>query len=232
MNHVGACARQRRSGKTMRYVKFAILFLSVALAAPAGVIFSEDFEGATPGYDSTAGVIAGTQFTLVSGSIDINGPGNGTTIPEYYQELCVAPTSGNCIDTTGGGAPGRGTLSTTQAIVFDTPGEYLLSFDLAGWYETDVTDAYATVQVDLGTLIAGNQFTVYGADNPYAPVEIAFQVTAPTSANLTFTDLSGNHSFAGAILDNIEIDAVPEPASALFVGAGALILLAKKRARA
>ena len=182
----------------MKHVKFLLLFLAVVLAAPAAAIFSEDFEGATPGYDGTLGIIAGTQFSLVSGSIDVNGPGNGGSIAPYYPELCVAPTSGNCIDTTGGES-GRGTMSTTVPISFTTAGAYVLSFDLEGWSDSGFTDAYATVRVDLGSLIVNDQFTVYGANNPYLPAGILFQVIAPTQATLTFTDLGGNYSFAGAI---------------------------------
>jgi len=199
------------------------------------MIFSENFEGGTPGYVGTTGVIAGTQFSLVNGTIDVNGPGNGGTVSAYYPWLCAAPASGACIDTTGGSNQ-RGTIGTTAPIVFSAPGEYILTFDLEGWYESgvpgyaDVTDAWATVQVDLGNLIVGNQFTVYGADNPYSPVEIVFQVAAPASATLTFTDLGGNYGFAGAILDNVEIDSAPEPVTALLFGFGALTLLAKKHA--
>jgi len=217
----------------MKHAKFWLLFLAGVLASPAATIFSENFEGAVPGYDPTLGVIAGTQFTLVSGSIDVAGPAKGAA-PEFYQELCTAPATGNCIDTTGVNPPGRGTISTTNQISFSAPGEYALTFDLEGWYDTGIPDAYATVQVDLGSLIVADQFTVYGIDNPYAPVVIPFQVTSPTAATLTFTDLNGNYSFAGAILDNISISdpvAVPEPASLPLFGVGALILLAKKRAR-
>jgi len=224
----------------MRYAKLLLLFLAFVLASPAAAIFSENFEGATTlGFDGTYGVIAGTQFSLTAGSIDVNGPGS----PGYYPELCTAPASGNCIDTTGGGTPtgvgtGPGTISTTSPIVFSTPGWYILSFDLEGWYDTvegDITDDVATDRVDLGTLIVDDEFTVYGADNPYPAEEILFQVTAPnTSATLTFTSLGGNYSFAGGILDNISISdpaPVPEPTPLLLFGVGALIVLAKQRAR-
>ena len=216
----------------MRHGKLLLLFLAVVLASPAATIFSENFEGATPGFNNATGAIAGTQFTLTSGSIDVNGPGNGSSISGFYQELCVAPTSGNCIDTTGGNPAGRGTISTTIPISFNTPGSYALSFDLAGWYEPGFTDVHATVQVDLGSLIVHDQFTANGASNPYAVVTIPFQVTAPTAATLTFTDLSGNYTFAGAILDNVSISSTPEPGSVLLFGAGALlILLARMRIR-
>jgi hypothetical protein len=210
----------------MRYGKLLLLLLAVALASPAGVIFSENFEGATPGYDSTIGVIPGTLFSLTAGSIDVNGTG-------YYASLCVIPPeSGNCIDTTGGSLPVRGTLQTTNQITFTTPGSYVLSFDLEGWYQPGITDAYATVRVDLGSLIVDNEFTVYGADNPYPVDNIPFTVTSPgTLAYLTFTDLSGDYSFAGGILDNVSISSTPEPGSVLLFGVGALIVLARKRVR-
>lgn len=216
----------------MRHAKFVLLFLVFVLASHAGAIFTENFEGATPGYDSTVGPITGTLFSLLAGTIDVNGPAKGST-PAWYPQLCIAPTSGNCIDTTGGSNPTRGTIATTSPIVF-APGQYVLSFDLEGWYDLPYTDATATVQVDLGSLIVGQQFTVDGADNPYAAVTIPFLVTTSTSATLQFTDLSGNYPFAGAILDNISIGdppTVPEPSYVLLFGAGAMIVLARTRVR-
>jgi len=215
--------------------KLVPLFLAVALAAPAANIFYENFDGATPGFDPTLGVIPGTQFTLVAGSIDVNG----ATPPGYYPELCVAPTSGNCIDTTGAAPWGRGTISTTDAIFF-TPGEYVLSFDLEGWYDTiegDVTDAWATVQVSLGPLFTPESFTVVGGDQGLVE-QIPFTVVSSNFATLTFSDQEGKYSFAGGILDNVSIDTVdppdppaPEPGTMLLGGVGALIVFAGKRAR-
>jgi len=221
----------------MKPAKLVLLFLAFVLASPAGAIFSENFEGATPGYDSTLGVITGTQFSLTAGSIDVNGLAKGSS-PAWYPELCRLPASGYCIDTTGGSAPGPGTISTTAPIVFSTPGYYMLSFDLEGWYDTmngnNTTNADATVRVDLTGLITNAEFEVSG-DNPYLTDEILFQVTASnTSATLTFTSLGGNYSYAGGILDNVSIDSsdpVPEPRSVLLFGLGALILAARIRVR-
>jgi hypothetical protein len=211
----------------MKAMRFVLLFLATVLVSTAGVIFSENFSGATPGDYATTGVLTGTNFTLTAGSIDVDGTG-------WYADSCVAPTSGNCIDTTGYGNM-RGVLTSTNAISF-SPGQYLLSFDLAGWSVTSASEGgpqteSATVEVDLGTLVVDQQYFRNGSLNPYPTVYIPFTVTSTTAANLVFTDLSGTTGYAGAILDDIEIQSVPEPGSLMLIGAGALILLARKRAR-
>jgi hypothetical protein len=217
----------------MKPAKLVLLFLAFVLASPAGAIFSENFDGATPGYDNTLGAITGTYFSLTAGSIDVNGPAKGSS-PEWYQELC-APTSGNCIDTVGGSNALPDTIKTASEITFNAAGWYVLSFDLEGWYESYDTSEWATVQVDLGSLIEDDQITVYGTSNPYLPDAILFQVTTPgTSAYLTFSTVNSNSTYAGGILDNVSIDPAdpaPEPRSVLLFGLGALILVARKRVR-
>src|SRR5208283_3854128 len=151
----------------MKSVKFLLLFLVVALASPAGTVFFEGFDGngAPIEDDTTVGQIGNTQFYLSSGSIDLVGG-------SYYPQLCSAPASGYCIDTTGAGNQ-RGVIDAP--ITLD-PGNYVLTFDLVAWYTPDVTDANATVQVDfggVGGLIVPQSITVYGG-NTYAPISIPF----------------------------------------------------------
>ncbi len=211
----------------MKSVKFLLLFLVVALASPAGTVFFEGFdENGAPIDDDTNGGsrIGNTQFYLSSGSIDLVGG-------SYYSQLCSAPASGYCIDTTGAGNQ-RGVI---YAPITLGPGNYVLSFDLEAWYTTDITDANAVVQVDfggVGGLIVPQSIQVVGG-NTYAPISIPFTVASTVTDYLTFTDQGGTYPFAGAILDNVEIDtsSVPEPGSVVLFGVGALILLASKRAR-
>src|SRR5690349_15565458 len=117
----------------MKALGFFVLTLSLSIGAQAGVIFSENFETAVTGTYSTAGgVITGTTFSLVSGSIDIVGGAS-------YGWLCAAPASSICLDTTGSTAsfPGRGVVGTTSLLSLSA-GTDVLSFSLVRWNDTQL----------------------------------------------------------------------------------------------
>lgn len=209
-------------------LRFAILLLAAAISLPAGIIFSEDFEGGTPVQSQTSGVLQGTQFQVVSGSVDVVGPLTN------YASNCGAPTSGTCVDTTGGGSGGLGTIETIEEIELQ-PGEYILSFDLIGWfYAVDGLTQKATVQVTFGSLFDA-VYERNGKLNPYATVNEIITVDTATSAKLVFSTISGS-KFAGAILDNVLIRtaaeediSTPEPSSLALLGLGGLLLALRKR---
>ncbi len=90
-------------------ITLAVIFVATCTTCQATLLFSENFEGATPGYDSTIGAIGGTGFSLVSGTIDIKGPG-------WYPLLGTGTASGNCVDTVGGGGGTSGQrIETTDS---------------------------------------------------------------------------------------------------------------------
>ena len=213
-------------------MRIARLLLVLALAmvpAFAGTLFFEDFEGddVVNIQSQTSGVLVGTQFRIVSGSVDVITP------IDSYTVMCSAPLSGNCIDTVGGGRQGLGVIESIDPIDF-APGDYVISFDLIGWfYSTSQLSQTATVEASIGSLWSDTYVRV-GSNNPYPTVTAYFTVDSATSERIRFTTLAGS-GFAGAILDNVKIttvgegdeETVPEPGTfALFgsalVGLGLL----------
>lgn len=211
-------------------LRIAAILLAAALSLPAGIIFSEDFEGGVAIQSQTSGVLEGTQFRIVSGSVDVVTP------DAQYAVNCTYPTSGTCIDTTGGGHDGLGTIETIDEIEL-TPGEYILSFDLIGWKYYSNTQR-ATVRVTFGDIF-DQVFERDGALNPYDTIIAPFVVQSDTSARLTISTLQGR-AFAGAILDNIMISTPddasdvhsPEPGTWALIGIGGALLFLGKKIRA
>ena len=209
-------------GKEMRKLDCVVLTLLMGVGVYAGPILSENFESATAGF-YTSGAIAGTAFSVVSGSIDINDPSS-------YGWLCAAPASGACVDTTGsvGTTPGRGIFETTNLLNL-TPGQYFLSFSLVRWNDTENGGGPqdASISVSLGGLY-NETFTV---DSGWVNQQIIRNITvaSDTSANLRFTDLGGSAGFAGAIVDNVTLDTVPEPSTLCLLGLGLAVVQFARR---
>lgn len=219
----------------MRTFSYLALAFSVSQLAHAGAILQEDFESAAIGFYGTAGsVITGTAFSLVSGSIDINGAGPGN-----YGWLCVSTAVGQCVDTTGstGSVPGRGVFQTTNALNLD-PGVYTLSFSLVHWNDTQSGGGPqdASILVSLGWLYS-ELFTV---DGTWVNQQVVRTITvgSSTSANLQFADQGGTAGYAGAIVDNVSlsssadnVSSVPEPATYGLIGMGLMALGIVQRSR-
>lgn len=210
-------------------LRITAILLAAAFSLPAGIIFSEDFENGVAIQSQTSGVLVGTQFQVVSGSVDVVTP------DAPYASNCSTPTSGTCIDTTGGGGDGRGTIETINDIEL-APGEYILSFDLIGWHYTRTNlNQKASVRVTFGDLF-DEVYERDGALNPYETIIALLDVSAPTSAKLVFSTFKGS-GFAGAILDNIsirtatetDVTATPEPGSMALLGLGGLLLVLRKK---
>jgi hypothetical protein len=191
----------------------AVTLLLIAPAACKADGISENFNAVTPALNASN---IGTFFTVTGGAVDIVGDG-------LFGSLCVAPTSGNCLDIDGStGAAGQ----ISSATMTLAPGKYTLSFDLIGSQRGLTTSTTVT----LGTLF--NQTFILGSsDVSTGIVNDAITVGAPTTAALVFTsNTTGN---VGALLDNINFAAgsvaTPEPATFSLLGIGLVGLIARRR---
>ena len=211
----------------MRTLQLFLMVAVLAVAIPANTVFFEDFEDGVRVQSQTVGVLAGTQFQIVSGSVDVVTP------DDIYTSICSAPAGGTCIDMVGGGTAGWGVIETINEIHLD-PGEYNLSFDLLGWFFVpQQLSRHASVQVDFGSLLS-EEFTREGNQNPYDTVVRNLVVIEPFSGRIRFTTTDAN-AWAGVVLDNVRLSsvvpdtptsesAIPEPSAWMFMALGLALM--------
>lgn len=216
----------------MRKLVLSSIILMAVSTLNAANVFSENFEGATIGNYLSPNPVTGSLFSLTAGSADINGAGVGN-----YGWLCDGDV-GQCLDTTGGGSGGRGTLETAL-LSFSVPGLYQLRLNISRWDESDQAAPNGGANDTILRIgVVGLTTADYTIDSTFVNgVYIqTFNVLAPTSAKLTIQDLGtvGSTGFAGGILDNITIDSiegVPEPSTYALIGSGVAALLFARRKR-
>lgn len=145
-----------------------------------------------------------------------------------------------------GNIPSNGAISQSFATVAGT--SYSLTFDF-GKYSINQPLEIARLQVDFfnGTGFGGlqilNQLVTDGTPSTgdpnstdsasvYSPFQFGF-IASGTTSTLRFTDLSDAQSFGGgfdAMLDNVHLNAVPEPSSIALISLSAIpIFLRRKR---
>jgi hypothetical protein len=93
-----------------------------------------------------------------------------------------------------------GTFSSNG--IFVTPGNYMLSFLLAGSQRGDVN----TVQVNVSGGLASSTYTL-ASDVPLTLETMSFTVLAPMTINLSFLN-EGPSNNIGLILDNVTLNRV------------------------
>lgn len=179
------------------------------------VIFSENFDGLTPGPAMTS--VGG--FTTLGGTdVDITGGLHGS----FFPALCVGPESGNCLDLGGSGPNPQGQIRSNMQFA---AGTYLLSFNLIGTQRGNT----ASTTVTFGDY--NHQFTLPSSDVVGGNV-LNQLVTLSAPGFLMF--VNNTPGFQGDVLDNVIVSTpgtVPEPASLVLVGCGLLAVMMRKGRR-
>ena len=226
---------------------FGMVLASLLGTANAATVFSENFQGAPVAFQGAAGPITGTLFSLLAGSIDINGvPNNPGGANDGYGRLCsgfFTDSTQQCLDTMGGGGGPRGDFESTSAINFVVGVQYTLSFVLYQW-NADRNGTQPPVSGGINTMLrvrvglSGLFDMIYDSSLCAAAACVITANFTPVAANaglqrLRFTDNGPGTGFAGAILDDVTIQsAIPEPATFALVGLGVAALAFARRKRA
>jgi len=191
-------------------VTVCLLLLMLASSAHSDLIVNGDFESG-PNYP-------GLIYQAHEGSTEITGWVVTRNTVEYCN-LDEAFADGRYIDLDA--SPGAGGLAQT----FQTsPGQvYEVSFELYGISHPSGPD-----MKHLGITVAGHPFeyffdTTINHNLLWDKHSFVFTATDITST-LEFYSLDPETSYCGPLIDNVTVEAVPEPATLLLIGIGGLIL--------
>ncbi len=179
--------------------------LLAGLQAQAATVYADDFNADVQGLNTTP-----TGWVVTNGTVDTIGTG-------YYD---LQPGNGNYLDLDGTSNQG----GTIEHDLFLTAGvTYTLSYWLAGNLRNAGTE---TVDVVFGG--ATDTVTPQANDN-FSLHTLTFTPTTSGTYALTFDNLGGDNQ--GALLDNVSVTAVPEPASVALLLAGLGVVGVARRRR-
>ena len=180
--------------------------------ANASLLFFDDFDTEHGG----VGILNYNSFTkwaVTNGTVDLIGNG-------FYDFL---PGNGLYVDLDGSTRK-AGQFATKTSFNL-TPGIYELSFRLAGNHRGG--NESVTAQLALATLY--NELFVLPSSAPFTSYTRRINVTTPTTGTLSFQNAGGDN--IGALLDNVKLSVIPEPATLSLLGLGLLGLLGLRKRR-
>jgi len=191
--------------KKIIFLLFPLIFIFSGQSIAAPLLFddfnSENSGGAALNYNGFF------NWTVSDGSVDLIGQGSSWDF---------LPGNGLYVDLDGS-TNNAGIMTSKTSFIFENEKFYALSFSLAGnnaWVDWSPTDE-VIVQVAAGSLL--NQTITVLKKDGFKTFTYIF-IGEGSSASLTFSNAGGDN--VGALLDNVRLEAVPEPISMLLFGTG------------
>jgi len=187
-------------------VAMAVVTLLGQGTAGAATIFFDNFDGENGGAEAL-NYFGFANFLITDGTVDLIG--NGGTFD-------FLPGNGLYVDLDG--STNDAGIQTADPFALG-PGNYALTFDMAG------SRRQGSLQDDVTILVFGNSLT-YGTLNLTLPftqgfVEYTIPFTLAGADDIRFSFSNAGSDNQGALLDNVRLSSVPEPATVILFGLAA-----------
>jgi hypothetical protein len=202
--------------------RFLSLAATLSVALVATFAFAKDSRAAVVYFDDFNSQVQGvpqgtlTNWTVTAGSIDVIGTGNFDFYPGNGNYIDLNGTSGQNGQITSNTVFGAGTYTLT----------FLLGGSKGGGGGVDLPNPKTTL-VQLGNF---SQEITLAPDAGLTSQSFTFTTTG---GQLVFTSLAGGNPNVGNILDNVQVSAVPEPATwaMMLIGFAGIGFLAYRKTK-
>jgi hypothetical protein len=186
-------------------------------AANASVLFSDDFDGDTPGLNAVP-----PGWTVTGGTVDIIGSG------PHGNLFDLVPGHGYYVDLDG--STNSSGLMSHGPLALNAGTPYHLTFLLAGSQRGDTNSVLYGIDFNGDGVVDLFNSAIVPSAQPFTSFDMGFLAPTTSSARIIFRNSGGDN--LGALLDNVSLTSVvpePEPFALLATGLGLLGWIARCR---